>query len=64
VLGSAIAFALYHDHTWHGSSIDLWHALPFLVAGAYFGLVYLYRGFVIVVGVHALYDVLVLVELK
>jgi membrane protease YdiL (CAAX protease family) len=64
VLGAAVAFALYHDHTWQGSAIDLWHALPFLVAGAYFGLVYLHRGFGIVVGVHALYDILVLVVLK
>jgi membrane protease YdiL (CAAX protease family) len=64
VLGTAVAFALYHDHTWQGSSIDVWHALPFLVAGGYFGMVYLHRGFGIVVGVHALYDVLVLVVLK
>lgn len=63
VLGAAAAFALYHDAAWHSGVITLDRAIPFFVAGAYFGMVYLYRGFAIVVAVHALYDIIVLLNL-
>jgi membrane protease YdiL (CAAX protease family) len=61
VLGAAAAFALYHDGAWQSGQMSL-AALPYFVAGAYFGMVYLYRGFGIVVAVHALYDVVVLLD--
>lgn len=63
VLLSAVAFALYHDLSVGGGGIS-WGVLAFyIVAGSYFGCVYVTRGFGIVVAVHALYDVLVLVVL-
>jgi membrane protease YdiL (CAAX protease family) len=62
VLISAAAFALYHDPSWSGGTVSL-KAVPYFVAGCYFGMIYLQRGFGIAVGVHALYDILVLVIL-
>ena len=62
VLGAAAAFALYHDGAWQSGQVSV-AAVPYFVAGAYFGMVYLYRGFGVVVGVHALYDVVVLLDL-
>jgi hypothetical protein len=57
VVGSAVAFALYHDLGVQGGGIN-WHLAVFsFLAGAYFGSVYVMRGFGIVVGTHALYDV-------
>ncbi len=50
---AAIAFALYHED-WSTNLIF------FLVAGLYFGGLYVYRGFGIVVATHALYDLVVL----
>lgn len=64
VLISALAFAFYHDVT-DASGQVLWSkSFALFVAGAYFGLIYVLRGFGIVVGVHALYDVFVLVILR
>lgn len=63
VLASAIAFAVYHDITTAGGGIDAMKAAVLVCAGLYFGAVYLTRGFAVVVGVHALYDVFVLVIL-
>lgn len=63
VLISAAAFALYHDPSWSGGTVSLASAGPYFVAGCYFGFIYLSRGFGIAVGVHALYDILVLVVL-
>jgi membrane protease YdiL (CAAX protease family) len=60
VLVSAAAFAMYHDAAWQSGTITLSHAVPFFLAGAYFGAIYLYRGFGIVVAVHALYDIVAL----
>lgn len=50
---SALAFAVYHDQ-WTANFIFL------MVAGLYFGGLYVYRGFGIVVATHALYDLIVL----
>lgn len=58
---TAVAFALYHDVTLPSGAIHWPKAIALVVAGAYFGLVYVLRGFGIVVAVHALYDVFVLV---
>lgn len=61
---SAAAFAVYHDLSSSGGDLDPARVLFFLCAGVYFGTIYLWRGFGIVVAVHALYDVLVLVLLR
>lgn len=61
VLVSAVAFALYHDVSAAGGGIDLKLAGFYAVAGLYFALLFVLRGFGIVVAVHALYDVVVLV---
>lgn len=61
VIISAAAFALYHDISSPSGQTDLWRAVFYLGAGLYFGVVFLFRGFGIVVGAHALYDVMVLV---
>ena len=49
---SAAAFAWYHPLT---APID---AVFYFLAGLYFGAVYVVRGFGIVVGAHALYDII------
>ena len=58
VLGSAVAFTLYHGVGW-GSPPS--HLFFYTAAGAYFGVVFLMRGFGIVVGAHAAYDIMALV---
>lgn len=58
VVGSAVAFTLYHGVTW-GSPAS--HLFFYTAAGAYFGVVFLMRGFGIVVGAHAAYDIMALV---
>ena len=64
IVGSAIAFALYHDTSLpSGSGTDWLKLLFFAASGVYLGSVYVLRGFGIVVGAHALYDTLVLVFL-
>lgn len=61
---SAAAFAWVHDLSGlTGGQLWVQRGYYFL-AGLYFGLVYLLRGFGIVVGTHALYDVVVLVLLS
>lgn len=62
-IASAAAFALYHDiHTPQG--LVIWPLLGFyFAAGLYFAILYIVRGFGIVVATHALYDVVVLVVL-
>jgi membrane protease YdiL (CAAX protease family) len=62
VFASAAAFVVYHDIGLAGQ-IDLLRALALMCAGVYFGVIYLTRGFAVVVGVHALYDIFVLVVL-
>lgn len=58
VLVSALGFALYHQQSVSG--VGLAWALPYFVAGAFFGVLYLARGFGLVVAVHFLYDVVAL----
>jgi len=62
VVGSAVAFALYHDVSL--VTRDAPRAAFYFVAGLYFGGLYLLRGFGIVVGAHALYDTMVLLVLR
>lgn len=63
VVGSAIAFALYHDVAMVNGQWN-WVVFSFFtLAGIYLGTVYVLRGFGIVVGTHALYDIVVLVLL-
>lgn len=63
VLISAFAFAIYHDIAGPGGQVDFVKGAALVCAGIYFGAVYLTRGFAVVVGVHALYDIFVLVVL-
>ena len=63
VVVSAIAFAAYHDLTSAGGGLDAPRALFMVLAGIYFGFLYITRGFGIVVGVHAVYDLIVLVAI-
>ena len=58
---SATAFALYHDVVPASGGVDWRLFFFYTLAGLYFASVFVLRGFGIVVGVHALYDVLVLV---
>lgn len=61
VLVTGLLFALYHDLSKaSGSGIDFAKLAFFLVAGWYFGALFLVRGFGIAVAVHALYDIVVL----
>ncbi len=63
VVGTAAAFAVYHDVAGPGGVVD-WSALGFFfVAGVYFGAIYVARGLGIVVGAHAAYDLIALVIL-
>lgn len=58
ILISALGFAFYHTPTLPAE----WAYFVFtLIAGVYFGTVYVMRGFGVVVMTHAIYDVLVLV---
>ena len=52
IVVSAGAFTLYHP------AAGLGPAVFYFLAGLYFGVVYLLRGFGIVVGVHAIYDII------
>jgi len=60
---SALLFTLYHDLGTGGAGVDWSRAAFFLVAGVFFGGLFVWRGFGIVVGVHAAYDVVVLLLL-
>lgn len=60
---TAIAFALYHEVATRGGRLDWALLAMFTAAGLYLGWLFLSRGFAIVVGVHALYDALVLVAI-
>jgi len=53
---AAAAFALYHDAATQGGA--QWGLLAFyFAAGLYFGGLYAWRGFGVVVGAHAIYDI-------
>lgn len=62
VICSAAAFTLYHDLAAPGGGIDLARAAFFAGAGIYFGAVYAVRGFGIVVGLHATYDIVTVLQ--
>ena len=62
LLLTSVAFAWYHDPRLASGAYDWPLAGYYAIAGAYFGLIYVFRGFGIVVGVHALYDLVVLVD--
>jgi len=58
ILLSAIAFTFYHDLSGL-SGVELAQRMTFyFAAGVYFGILFVARGFGIVVGVHATYDIL------
>ncbi|MEZ6232803.1 MAG: CPBP family glutamic-type intramembrane protease [Phycisphaerales bacterium] len=61
IAASAVAFALYHDATLDASGAV--RTAFYAIAGIYFGLVCVLRGFGVVVGVHAAYDFIVLAVL-
>lgn len=58
VIISAAAFTWYHPLEGIGGSVSMVKLTFFFVAGLYFGIVYVLRGFGIVVAVHALYDII------
>jgi len=58
ILVSAVAFTFYHDLRDAAGGLSGRRVGFYLAAGLYFGAVYVLRGFGIVVGVHALYDVI------
>jgi len=60
---SAVLFAIYHPLGAVGGGIDWSRATFFVGAGAYFGVLYVMRGFGIAVGAHAAYDLLAVVAL-
>lgn len=60
---SAVLFALYHPLQASSGAVDLRRASFFVVAGVFFGILYVVRGFGIAVGTHALYDIAVVVLL-
>lgn len=61
VIVSAVAFGFYHDVTLASGGLDYPRLVVLVIAGLYFGILYVARGFGIVVAVHALYDLAVLV---
>jgi len=64
VILSALAFAMHHDQVrMLDGSLNVRLGLFYVLAGAYFGILFLWRGFGIVVGAHVLYDLLVLIVL-
>lgn len=58
VIVAAAAFTAYHPLTGPDGVVSAQKVVFFLLAGLYFGAVYVVRGFGIVVAVHALYDIL------
>lgn len=63
VFVSAVAFAFYHDLALPSGGIDPSALAFYVLAGLYFGTVFVLRGFGIVVAVHTMYDLAVLVLL-
>lgn len=60
VVVCAVAFAMLHDLSGLAPGQRVGLRLYFMLAGAYFGLIYLVRGFGVVVGTHATYDLFAL----
>ena len=63
VLVAAVAFAWYHQPVNPDGSLQLAHVAFYVLAGVYFGAIFLLRGFGIVVAVHAAYDMIALTVL-
>jgi len=64
VIVSAACFMAYHDLTpGSATTVDFQLAIFYFLSGLYFGALFVLRGFGIAVGVHALYDILVIVIL-
>ena len=61
---AALAFAIYHDEVVVAGAIRWPLLATYFAAGVYLGVLYLWRGFGIAVGVHAVYDIVVLVFLQ
>lgn len=61
VIVSGVAFALYHNYSGPNGALDARLFAFYAVAGCYFGLLFLVRGFGIVVATHAIYDAIALV---
>lgn len=59
VAGGAIAFAVYHNVSFVNDPVSA--SAFYVAAGLYFGLVFMLRGFGVVVGCHAAYDLMALV---
>ncbi|MHC4612291.1 MAG: lysostaphin resistance A-like protein [Planctomycetota bacterium] len=67
IVVSAIAFTVYHplaDPNATDAGLSVRRIAFYFLAGLYFGAVYVVRGFGIVVGTHALYDILVVTLLS
>lgn len=60
IVGSALAFALYHDNVWTGGGVNTVALAFYTLAGTFLGTIYVLRGFGIAVGTHATYDIVVL----
>jgi hypothetical protein len=58
---SAAAFTWYHDLLGPDGTVSGRRVIFYFLAGVYFGLVYVARGFGLVVGVHAVYDIITVV---
>jgi len=54
---SAALFMLYHPHQTPAGAADWRRVIFFLVAGVFFGVLYVLRGFGIAVGAHVFYDI-------
>ena len=58
---SALAFTWYHDLRGADGALSLTRIVFYFLAGLYFGLVFALRGFGLVVGAHAAYDIITVI---
>jgi membrane protease YdiL (CAAX protease family) len=64
IVASSLAFAFYHNlRVGPGAELSLPLLLTYFVGGAYFAIIFVLRGFGIVVAAHAIYDIIALVIL-
>jgi hypothetical protein len=63
VLLAAVGFALYHPLQIDGQ-FSPGRLIFYLLAGSFFGAIYMMRGFGVVVGVHAMYDAIVILVIN